>query len=233
MCKPANRLIIIALSTACLAGGAARADPLQDQVVASARATRTDTYGFRRTIEIESNLAKRKVFVEQFDPRRPAPDQWAIISVDGRPPTSKEVADRRKSQRDPFPPYFAVSKWFGAPATRSETAPGYVTYQFASLPPETLKFGSHDASADTQAQALVNIKGNVPFIERLNLTSTKGFKMMLVAALGSMTFTMRYRQLADGYIVPLDALSDITGSAMGKAGQMHTSASFSDFQAMR
>jgi hypothetical protein len=124
-----------------------------------------------------------------------------------------------------------MSKWFGAPAMRSDTAPGYVTYRFASLLPGTLKFGSHDASADTQAEALVNMKGNVPFIERVNMTSTRGFRMMLVASLGSMTFTMRYRQLPDGYVVPLDALSDITGSAMGKSGQMHTTATFSDFQA--
>lgn len=199
--------------------------------MAVARATRTDTYSFRRTIVIESDVAKRKVFVEQYDPRRAPADQWSLISVDGRAPTQKETEDRRKSQRDPFPPYFAMSKWFGAPAMRSDTAPGYVTYRFASLLPGTLKFGSHDASADTQAEALVNMKGNVPFIERVNMTSTRGFRMMLVASLGSMTFTMRYRQLPDGYVVPLDALSDITGSAMGKSGQMHTTATFSDFQA--
>lgn len=35
------------------------------------------------------------------------------------------------------------------------------------------------------------------------------------ASLQSMTITMRYRQLPDGSIVPADAISDITGSAMG------------------
>jgi hypothetical protein len=233
MSRQANRLIIVALSTACLAAGEARADDLQNQIASTAWATRLDTYSFRRTITVESNLAKSKVFVEQFDPRRPSPDQWTIISVDGRAPTAKEIADRRKTTRDPFPPYYAIGRWFGAPATRSETTPGYVTYQFASLPPGTLKFGQHDASPDTQAEALVNVQGNTPFIERLNMTATRGFKMMLVASLGSMTFTMRYRQLPDGHVVPVDALSDIGGSAMGKAGQIHTVASFSDFAATR
>jgi hypothetical protein len=224
-------LFAIAVAAVCLAGGGARADTLQDQVAAVARATRTDTYSFRRTIVIDSNVAKRKVMLQQFDPRRSPGDQWVLMTVDGRAPTSKEVEDARNAGRDPFPPYFAVSKWFGGPATRSETAPGYVTYQFESLVPGTLKFGTHDASADTRAEALVNVKGNVPFIEELRLTSTRGFKMMLVASMGSMTYMMRYRQLPDGNVVPLDAVSDINGSAMGKSGLMHTSATFSDFQA--
>ena len=225
-----SRRVAIALSCACFAGGAAHADALQDQVVAIARATRTDTYSFRRTIVVESNLVARKVVEEQFDPHRPAGDQWVLLSIDARAPTPKEAADAYKARRDPFPPYPAVAKWFGGPAVRSETAPGYATYRFASLWPGTLKFGSHDASPDTQAEVLVNMKSNVPFIERIDMTSTKPFSMMLVASMRGMTFTMRYRQLADGNIVPLDAVSDITGSAMGKAGQAHTSATFSDFQ---
>jgi hypothetical protein len=44
---------------------------------------------------------------------------------------------------------------------------------------------------------------------------------------------MRYRQLPDGNVVPLDAISDMSGSALGKSGQVHTSATFSDFQAAR
>lgn len=223
--------LAIAGAAAYLASGEARADTLQDQVVAIANATRTDMYSFRRTIVIDSNAAKRKVLLQQFDPRRPSGDQWVLMTVDGRTPTSKETQDARNAGRDPFPPYFAVAKWFGGPATRSETAPGYVTYQFQSLLPGTLKFGSHDASADTKAEALVNIKGNAPFIEELRLASTRGFRTMLVASMGSMTYTMRYRQLPDGNVVPLDAVSDINGSAMGKSGQMRTSATFSDFQA--
>jgi hypothetical protein len=222
-----------AVATACLASGGAHADALQDQVAAIARATRTDTYSYRRTIVIDSNVEKRKVMLQQYDPRRSPGDQWVLMTVDGRAPTPKEVENARNAGRDPFPPYFALSKWFGAPATRSETAPGYVTYRFDSLLPGTLKFGTHDASPDTKAEALVNVKGAVPFIEELRLTSTRGFKMMLVASMGSMTYTMRYRQLPDGNIVPLDAVSDINGSAMGKSGLMRTSATFSDFQAMQ
>ncbi len=223
--------LIVAGAAACLAGGGAHADTLQDQVVAGAAAARADNYGFRRTVVVESNVQKRKVLLQQFDPRRSPGDQWVLISVDGRTPTSKDVADARNAGRDPFPPYFAVAKWFGGPATRTETAPGYVTYQFDSLVPGTLKFGSHDASPDTKAHALVNIKGAVPFIEELHLASTRGFRMKLVASMNSMTYKMRYRQLPDGNIVPVDAVSDMEGSALGKSGQVHTSATFSDFQA--
>jgi hypothetical protein len=67
----------------------------------------------------------------------------------------------------------------------------------------------------------------------LHLASTRGFRMMLVASMASMTYTMRYRQLPDGNVVPLDAVSDMNGSALGKSGQVHTSAIFSDFQAAK
>jgi hypothetical protein len=233
MYRPAHRLIFIALSTACLAGSPARADDLQNQVVAVAAATRANMYSFRRTVTINSNLAKPKVYIEQFDPRQPAGNQWTLISVDGHAPSAREADNARNSARDPFPPYVAVAKWFGGPATRSETAPNYATYQFASLLPGTLKFGSHDASPDTQAEAVVNRAGSAPFIEQVHMTSTKGFNTMMVASLKSLTFTMRYRQMPDGSVVPVDALSDITGSAMGKSGQMHTTATFSDFQAVQ
>lgn len=228
----ARQLIIVAIATAWLAGEA-RADELQNQVLAAARATRSDVYRFRRTMEIERTGTARKVLNEQFDPRRPAVERWSLVSVDGRAPTAKETEESRKAKRGPVPSYADLAKWFGAPATRTDGASGYVTYRFARLPQGALKIGSHDASADTQAEALVNIKDEVPFVERVRLTSSKGFRMMMVASVKSMVITVRYRLLPDGHAVPAESASDLTGSILGKSGQIRSSVTFSDFQTVR
>ena len=222
-------LIAIALLPTSLA----HADELQSQLLAAAKATRADAYSFRRTLAFERTGAARKVVVEQYDPRRPATDQWTLVSVGGRQPTSKEMAQARKNKRGPVPSYAQLSEWIAAPATRSDPAPGLVLYRYARLPAGTLKLGSHDASADTRAEALVNTHGTTPYVERVRFTSTKGFRMMLVASLQSMVVESRYRQLSDGAAVPASVTSDIQGSMMGKAGQLKSEMTYSDVQRVR
>ena len=227
-----NRMIPFALA----AGGlscAAHADALQDQVLAGARAIRSDLYAFQRTMVIERTGAARQVFVEQFDPRKPGAQQWALLSVDARTPTAKELEQWRKADRGPVPSYAQLAKWFGAPATRSDSAPGYVTYRFARLPAGAIKLGSHDASADTQAEALVNTKGKTPYVEQVRLASTKGFRMMLVASVQSMAVSGHYRLLSDGYPVPEESASIMTGSMLGKAATIHATVSYAAFQRVR
>ncbi|PTS87234.1 hypothetical protein DBR17_06365, partial [Sphingomonas sp. HMWF008] len=163
---------------------AAQADALQAKIVATARATPTARYAFRRTLTVERSGAAAKTYVEQFDPRRAAADRWTLVSVDGRAPSAKDIASSRKTKRGPTPSYAQVADWFGAAATRSEVKGG-VLYRFARLPKGMLKIGSHDASADTQAEALVNTSGAVPFVEHVRMVSNKSFSVMLVASLKS------------------------------------------------
>lgn len=201
---------------------AAHADALQSQVLAAARTTPAEAFAFRRTLTIEATGQTKKTIVEQFDPRRAAADRWSLISVDGRAPTAKDLADHRKQKRGPTPGYARIAEWFGAPATRSDAGAGRVLYRFARLPNGTLKVGSHDASAATRAEALVNTSGPTPFVERFRFINTAGFRVMLVASVKSMTVDARYRQLPDGTVVPDDSSSVTTGSMMGKSGEMRT-----------
>jgi hypothetical protein len=131
------------------------------------------------------------------------------------------------------PSYNQLAKWFGGAATRSDGAQGYVTYRFARLPAGALKIGSHDASADTQAEALVNTQGKSPFVERIRLVSTKRFRMMLVASVQSMATSEHYRVQADGLAVPAEATSRIVGSLFGKDQTIQAFATYSDFQKVR
>lgn len=232
MMKFTHQMIVFALAAGGSAG-VARADALQDQVLAAARATRSDIYAFHRTIAIERTGAARRVFVEQFDPRRPAGQQWLLASVDGHAPAEKDLSAWRKGDRGPVPSYNQLAKWFGGAATRSDGAQGYVTYRFARLPAGALKIGSHDASADTQAEAVVNTQGKFPFVERIRLVSTKSFRMMLVASVQSMATSGHYRAQSDGLAVPAESTSRIVGSLFGKDQTIQALATYSDFQKVR
>ena len=226
-----RKRMMVAVAAACLASGAARADELQARVLAGAKTTRTEGYAFRRTLTVEATGEKQKVYVERYDPRSAA--RWTLMSVDGRAPTGKETADAAKSKRGPHPSYARLAEWIGSPAARSEPAPGYVLYKFPRLPAGTAKFGSHDASADTRAEALVNAKGRVPFVERVRFTSTKGFRMMLVASVKGMTDDSRYRQHPYVTVIPDEGNSVITGSMLGKSGQMRTKIEYAGFERVR
>lgn len=224
---------LAALIATALAPAAAWGDALQGEVLATMRATRADGFAFRRTIAIERSGAARKVFVERFDPRRPAADRWTLVSVDGRAPTAKETSQSRKAHRGPIPSYGELAKWFGAPALRSDNAPGQVTYRFARLPDGVLKIGPHDASRDTQAEAVVNTTGTAPYVERVRFTSNRPFRMMLVASVQAMTITARYRLLSSGGVAPAAITSAITGAMLGKSGKIDTVMTFDDVQPVR
>lgn len=227
-------MIRLALTAAtALIPATAHADALQNEVLAGIRATRADSFAFQRTITIERTGAARKVMVDRYDPRRPEPQRWSIVSIDGRAPTPKEATKSLKDRRGQVASYAELAKWFGGPATRSETAPGHVTYRFARLPDGVLKIGSHDASPDTQAEAVVNTTARTPFVERVRLTSTKPFRMMLVASVQSMVVNARYRLLPTGQVVPAATTTAINGAMLGKSGRLDSTITFDDVQPVR
>ncbi len=224
--------MMLAAALGCCARGA-HADELQDRVLAGARATRADSHLFRRTLAIERTGAPRQVRIEEHDPRRPTAQRWSLVSIDGRAPTAKELADARRQRRGPVPSYADIARWFGAPAVRVAAAPGYAAYRFARLPKGALKLGPFDASENVTAEAVVNVQGSRPFVERVRWTATKPFRMMLVASVRNMAVNARYRLLPDGYPVPQDLSSDTSGSMLGRSGRLRTAATYADFRPAR
>lgn len=227
------RHLIILTAAAIPYASEARADALQQQVLAGARAVPSDGYSFRRSLTIERTGAARKLLVERFDPRLPVASRWYLIAVDGRAPTVKEIEQSRKARRGDVPSYHQLARWFGAPATRVDAAPGYATYRFARLPKGVLKVGPVDPSEHLSVEASVNLKGSTPFVERVRITSTKPFRIMMVASVKSMTITGRYRLGPDGRPVPADNASDFAGSVFGKARTMRTRTTFDEMRAVR
>lgn len=224
------------LFAACLLGIAtpAIADPLQDQVLSAIRRTDTTDIAFTATTTIERTGAATQEIVTRYDPRGAAGQRWTLVRIGGHAPTPKETKQVLKAANGtPIPAYARLAQWFGGTATRIAQTPGSVTYRFARLPAGVLKLGSHDASADTVADAVVNTAAKTPYVERVHFTSATPFRMMVVARIDRYDFTATYAPLGDGRSFPTGNGGDMAGSLLGKAGTIRTHTRYSDARRAR
>ncbi len=218
-------LFVIAL----LAPSVASADALQQQVLEAAKRVTARDFAFTQVTRIQRTGAKTREFAQRYDPRR-SNGAWSLTAIDGREPTAKErAASAKNSAKAQVASYARIAEWFGAPATRIATTPTRVTYRFASLPKGVIKLGSHDASANTSAEATVNVAGPVPFVERARFVSTTAFRMMMVVKVERFVFTTTHRLLADGRPVIDGTDTEFAGAFMGKEQTMTTQTRYSDF----
>lgn len=211
----------------------AHADTLQQQVLAGARTITAADFSFTQANRFERTGVPATQIVQRYDPRRGA-SAWTLVKIDDRAPTAKQVADAAKrSAKAQVPTYARIAEWFGAPATRVATTPTSVTYRFATLPKGTIKMGSHDASANTSVEAVVNTAGRIPFVERARFTSNAPFRMFMVAKVERFVITATHRLLGDGRPVLDATATEFGGSLMGKAQTLKTRTSYTDYAAVR
>ena len=193
----------------------ALADPLQDQLLAGMRASRTGDVAYTAVTHFERTGAAGHDTVTRHDGR----GRILLESVDGKAPTPKQLADAAKHPQA-TPSYAENAKWFGAPATRTAGPGGTVVYHFARLPAGAVKIGSHDASAECQADAEVATANGQPYVARIRFTSTASFRMMLVAKVERFAVTSAFQPLPDGRVFPSAVDTRFEGSMMGKSGAL-------------
>ena len=206
----------------------ASADPLQDRVLAGIRATRTADVAFTMTTRAERTGAATRTIVARFDPRT----AWTLANVDGRAPTEKERRDAAKDKRRP-PSYAKLADWFGSPAARIGQTPTSVTYRFSQLPAGSIKIGDKDVSAGAVAEAEVDLAHGAPHVARVRITSSRGFRMMLVAKVDRMSIANSYALMPDGRPFPTATEVDMAGSLFGKAGTVKTRTRYTDVRGTR
>jgi hypothetical protein len=212
-------------------------DALKQRVVALARSVGPDDYAFTRTTRVEQSEGaekKTRTTEERFDPRKPAAQRWTVVSIDGRPPTEAELTSHRKeAPKRRVANYGRVADYFSAPATTSTGPNGRTVFRFNALPKESLVVNDADLSASAIAEANVDATAAVPFVEQVRFTLTKPARVKLVAKVDKMETTTRYRMLPDGKPVPVEQVSDMTGSMLGKSGRIRTVLTYSDHQRAR
>lgn len=212
----------------------AAADPLLDRVVAEARTVGPDDFAWTRTSKAEQRSGgevEKRTVVERFDPSRPAAQRWTLVSIDGKPPTAEEAKDYAKDMAGAMVPnYGRVAGYFGAGAQRA-TAGGRTVFRAAKLPRKAFMMNKSDLSAHARAEATL-AEGPRPFVEKLDLVTTKPVRMMLVAKIERLEASSRYKLMPDGRPVLTEQVSDMRGSMMGKSGSMHTVITYSDHRAV-
>lgn len=206
----------------------ALADPLQEQLLAGMRATRTGDVAYVETSRFDTTGRAPRDTVTRHDGHGHA----VLVSVDGKPPTPKQIAQATK-RREPPPAYAELARWFGAPATRVAGPGGAVLYHFARLPAGAVKIGSHDASGACQADAEVATADGRPYVARVRFRSTASFRIMLVAKVERFAVSSAYAPLADGRVFPTAVETRFEGSMMGKSGALATRSRFTDAHAVR
>lgn len=209
----------------------AHADPLLDRIVAEARTVGPDDFAWTRTTKAEQRSGDKvetATRVERFDPSRPAGQRWTLVSVDGKPPSAEDAKDYAKATADAMVPnYGRVAGYFGAGAQKVTGSGGRLLFRATKLPKRAFMMNKSDLSAHARAEATV-AEGAKPFVERLDIVTTKPFRMMLVAKVEQLAATSRYKLMPDGRPVLVEQISDMRGSMMGKSGSMRTVITYSD-----
>lgn len=90
-----------------------------------------------------------------------------------------------------------------------------------------------DVSANAVGEATINEAGQAPFVEQMRFASTKPTRVKLVAVIERLELTTRYRMMPEGKPVPVEQVTEMTGSVMGSTGRIHTTVSYSEHRPVR
>ena len=227
-----RRLIAIAAALSLATVHAAEADDaLKARVMALARTVTPNDFAFTRTARVEQTTGDKtetRVTVEKFDPRKPGEQRWTLVSVDGRAPTADELqAHAKESPKRRVTHYGRVADYFGAASTTTGPSSRPV-FRFAALPKESLVLDNSDLSSSAIAEATVDASGAAPFVEQVRFTLTRPARLKLVAKVEKMESTTRYRMMPEGIPAPVEQVSDMHGSMLGKTGRIRTVLTYSE-----
>ncbi|HMJ05908.1 MAG TPA: hypothetical protein VK474_06595 [Chthoniobacterales bacterium] len=216
--------------------GQRETNPLRERIIALARTVSAEDYAYTRTVrteEIEQDKKETRTVIERWDPARPVDQRWTLVSIDARTPIAEEWKDYRKSlskRRRAF--YGRIAGYFAQSATSALDAKGRTVFRFASLPKESVMVGDADLSANASGEAIVNASGDVPFIEEVRFHSSGPTRVKLIAKIERFETITRYRMMPEGKPVPIELVSDMSGSMLGHEGRVRTRITYQDQRAV-
>lgn len=213
-----------------------RTEALKGRIIAHARTVTAEDYAYTRTVQtesIEGDKTEKRVIVERWDPSKPAEQRWTLISIDGQPPNADQTKNYRKELPKRRQAYYGrVAAYFAKPTTSAMDTRGRTTFRFASLPKESVMVSDADISANARGEVFVDTTGAIPFVEEVRFNSTKATRVKLVAKIDRFETTTRYRLMPDGKPVPVELVSEMSGSMLGQQGRIRTRIAFTDHRAV-
>jgi len=223
---------ILRLALVCvllLAASGARAD---DQLAfLRAEAARADIVGFERTMraeELKDGETVVSVRVDRFNPHAPATRRWALVSVDGRKATAKEIADHRKLVSSfPVPGFYRLRAILAGEPTQSTDAKGRTVYRWDKLPPGSLPTPGPDVSARMAAEAVVETVAGRPMFSRVRIYAPRPFSILSVAKMNAFDLINVYQPNGSGppILVSQTSLTDVS-APFGQGGRSTSEISF-------
>ena len=134
-----------------LAGAAPAPDPMLGRIIAGARAVMPAAIAFERqsrTVSQESGgEGGTQLRVDRWDGR-----SFTLISVNGKPPATKDIEAFRKAvSARPVPGYHRIADLLPANAVRQADAQGRITYRVTGLPKGSVNVGK-DVSANLNGE---------------------------------------------------------------------------------
>lgn len=223
------RLRLALVSFLLLSAAGAKAD---DQLAfLRAEAARADIVGFERTTraeELKDGKAVVSVRVDRFNPEAPAGRQWTLVSVDGRKPTAKEIADHRKLVSSfPVPGFYRLRAILAGEPTQSTDAKGRTVYRWERLPPGSLPTPGPDVSGRMAAEAVVEKVGGRPMFSRVRIYAPKPFSILSVAKMKAFDLMNIYQANGAGppILVAQTSLTDVS-APFGQGGRSKSEISF-------
>lgn len=153
----------------------------------------------------ETRLSEGVTRVSRFDPRRPDGERWALISVDGNPPTRKEIEQYLQEKRESDDSQEEGDEFgskFIAPGSLKLIEETEVKYRFGFLP--NIEEDSEEAKLWRHVNGILSIDKSGHYIESIDLKSIKPFKPAKGIKVKSFEMSMKFGPAAnDSQIVPL------------------------------
>jgi hypothetical protein len=227
-----RRVFAIGVMLATHAVSAADTEALKQQILALAQTVRPTDYAFTRRVQTdqtEGDNVKHRVVVESYNPGKPVADRWTLLSIDGKAPTAEESKSAQKdAPKRKVASYGRMADYFSGGVASSTDAQGRVVFRLTNLPRGSVTILGRDVSENSTAEAFVDPKEQVPFVEQIRFTLNRATRIKVVANVEEFTLTIRYRLLPDGRPVPVEQTSDGRGSLLGRSGKVHSEIKYFD-----
>jgi len=134
-----------------------------------------DRWAFTQLVREFDGKELKQERLERYDPSRGNAERWKLISIDGRPPTGKEVAewsDRKNKKKRKGKPGLADNFDFASAKVVEET-PQIIRYE---LP---LRSGIEWLFPINKVELLITINKNGPALEQVQARISEPFRVAL------------------------------------------------------
>jgi hypothetical protein len=182
----------------------ARADALLDQVIAGARSDADISWRVDRLNTDMDALGKAKeISLARFTGTSPAGTRWSLVSVNGKQASDKARAtfSEKFNQSNYAPTYGQIAHFLKAGAERLASTPQSVTYRVKSLPAGTVVAAGYDLSKWLQADVIVDVTADKPFVSSVAICAPVAFKPASIAKVEKLDRSMTFALGPQGYPV--------------------------------